>query len=264
MMRSPSLAEKSYGNSDAPGSIDLMERLSSLVREARSAPDSQRASVVAHLNASMGRLTSEVAPAEGAAFLHRLLGEGLLDGLEDEDGLPSSIAATRILLELGYPHALEVAPERLEALRRWKQRPPSVPWVGIAVTLFLAFVAQVAFITLGTPDRHLYNASVEALSGGLAPVPQRTLMAFISRTAFEFRDALFLNQAMANLVAFLMAVSVARWQRGHWLTRRAFFGLAALGLVVGGFQWPWSGWVAMSTWTAAAASLVSGWWMKER
>jgi hypothetical protein len=262
-MRPPSLADKSYGKPGTSEGAELLEQIASLVVEARTATDLRRGGMVGAVNALMARLPSEVAPGEGAALLQRLLGEGALDGLEDEEGLPTSIVATRTLLDLGYPHALEVAPERLEALRRWTNRLQPVPWVGLAVTLFFAFVVQLAFVTFGMPDRHFMRMSLAALAGEV-PAPEPTWWEQLGTFMYGLAAEVFVGQLLAHFVAYVMAVTVGWSLRGYWLTRRVFLGLGVLWLLVGGLQWAAGGWLTMSTWSAAAGALAAGWLMKKQ
>ncbi|MCP3142380.1 hypothetical protein [Pyxidicoccus xibeiensis] len=241
----------------------LLEQLASRVVEARAASDERRAGMAGAVNALMARLPAQVEPEAGAALLQRLLEEGSLEGLVDEAGQPSSIAATRTLLELGYPHALAMTPERLEALRRWRPRRQRVPWVAIAGTLFLSFIAQVAFMTLGDSSRLLFQMSLAALTGEVEP-PELTWLQQLEQVMYFHREEVFVGQLLANFAAFLLAVTVGWTHRGHWLARRTFFGIAAASLVVGGLQVVPSGWLAMTTWTAGAGALVSGLLMRKR
>ena len=135
------------------GEVPLTERLASVVAEARSAQGPVRSGLAGVVNELLARLPQEVGPEVSGPLLHRLLEEGLLEGLEDPKGLPCVLVATRTQLELGYPLALEVSPERLAALRRWRPRPGSVPWVGMSLVLFVAFAASFLCRQLRTARR---------------------------------------------------------------------------------------------------------------
>lgn len=97
---------------------ELVDRIASLAADAATAADLRRPGMAGAINALLARLPGEAASDETAARLLGLLDEGHLEGLVDEEGEPSGVAATRALLGLGYPHALLVPPARLEALRR--------------------------------------------------------------------------------------------------------------------------------------------------
>jgi len=82
-----------------------------------------------------------VAPSRACAdLLLRLLEEGKLQGLEDSRGRTARAAAVEALLGMGYPYALELAPEDLEHLRAETRRLPLVSRVG-AVALVLALTS---------------------------------------------------------------------------------------------------------------------------
>ncbi|MFP2907972.1 hypothetical protein ACLESD_23560 [Pyxidicoccus sp. 3LFB2] len=240
----------------------LLNTLTALVEEAHTVTDLRRPGMVGAINAVLARLPSEADPGAAAAVLQRLLAEGRLEDLVDEEGQRASLAATGALLELGYPHALEVTPEQLEALRRWKPLTPPVPWFGLTVTLFLAFVAQVFFITMGTPSHPFPMMSVEALAGG--PVPERTWLQVFRTFVWDTSLAVTAGQILSNFAAFLLAVSVGWHYRGHRVARRVFLGLGVAGLVVGSLQLTASAWLTWATGASAAGSLLCGWLMKKK
>lgn len=245
------------------GTVRPAERLTLLVAEARSARGPQRTGLAGAINGVMALLPLEADPQASAALLHRLQEEGLLEGLEDEAGLPCGIAATRALLELGYPHALEVSPERLAALRGWSPPSLEVPWVAFSLVLFFAFIVQVGFITLGAPGLRTFGASADALAGVGLP-PERTWVDTVEPALHSSAMSVFGAQVLGNFLAFLAAVTVGGRPWGRPWARRFFLGIAGLGLLVGTVQLLASGWMTASTFVSAAGSLACAWLLKEQ
>ncbi len=239
----------------------LLERLTAHVQQARWAFSDERSTLAGTVNALLERLPAEVRPEEAAPVLHQLLGEGGLDGLEDLEGVPCGIVATRALLALGYPHALEVTPERLEALRRWERRSQAVPWGGLMAVLGTAGVIQTACATLGDPGiRQLFGVSADVLAGvPLVPTWTEQLMRFW-RSAV---DPLFLGQLGLHFAAFLLTMAIGAERKGRPVARKAFLGLGALGVLVGLGQLPFFGMIAVGTLVSAAGSLAAGWLLRD-
>jgi hypothetical protein len=243
--------------------VPLTERLASVVAEARSAQGPVRSGLAGVVNELLARLPQEVGPEASGPLLHRLLEEGLLEGLEDPKGLPCVLVATRTQLELGYPRALEVSPERLAALRRWKPRPGSVPWVGLSLVLFVTFVVQVALVTLGAPGMHMpFGASAAALAGG-GPLPEPSFVDTLASAIRHGAMDVFVWQQLLHALGFLAAVTMGWHAQARPWVLRAFWGLAGLGLLVGGVQWLGDGWITASTWVGAAGALSCVWLLKE-
>lgn len=246
------------------GDLALTERLVSVVAEARSAPGPVRAGLAGVVNALMARLPGEVGPEASASLLHRLLEEGLLEGLEDTEGLPCVLVATRTQLELGYPHALKVSPERLAALRRWRRRPTPLPWVGMMLVLFVTFVVQVAVVTLGAPGMHTpFRVSAAVLAGGV-PMPEPTWVDTVASALQDSAMDVFLWQQLLGALGFLLAVALGWHAQVRPWVFRGFLALGGLGLLVGGVQLMAEGWITASTWVGAAGALSCAWLLKER
>jgi hypothetical protein len=229
-----------------------MDLIASLAADAATAPDTRRPGMAGAINEVLARLPSEAGSEETAPRLQRLLEEGRLDGLTDEEGLPSSVAATRALLGLGYPHALGVSPERLEALRAWERRGPPVPWGLLTGTLLVAAVVQLFFMSMGSGPR-LFGLSVAALAGE-AP-PPRGLMDWVRE---EGTLTVGGGLLLANGFAWLAAITVGRRRKALPWVRRGFLGIAALGLLPGcvylSLDLPGAGW---GTFASAAGALVA-------
>lgn len=236
----------------------LEARISALAQEARQELGTRRAEVVGALNALLERLPRESSPDEAAAALHRLLDGGLLDGLEDAEGLPAGIAATRAMTALGYPHALEVPPERLEALNRWRAPAQEVPRGPLAFVLALAAMVQLGFVTM--VDTGMRRMSINVLLG----IPEApTLTGRLRHLVGNAAGTVFLGQLAATVVAGGLAMAVAG--RREWRTpaRRGLFGLAALGAAVGVLQLSLGLEEGWGTLASAGGSLVAGWLLRE-
>ncbi|MCY1023332.1 hypothetical protein [Pyxidicoccus sp. MSG2] len=223
-MRSASEVEASHGG--------LMGLITSLAREASTAPDLRRPGMAGAINALIERLPAEAGTEETSAGLQRLLEAGALDGLMDEVGEQPSIVATRTLLNLGYPHALRVPPERLVAMRRWELWSLPVPWLALTATLFFAALLQLSFVTMGhEPGRH-WPPSAEALAGQ-APRPRTGLELAFRALGPEFVASGLL---LANGLGWVSAVTLGRGRKARPWVRRGFAAVAALGLVLGTLQ----------------------------
>jgi hypothetical protein len=236
-----------------------MDRVTALAREASTAPDQRRPGMAGALNAMMARLPSEAGSEETAARLQRLLEDGDLDGLVDEEGLQASIAATRTLLSLGYPHALRVPPERLDAMRRWERRTLPVPWLAMAGVLCFAAVFQLGFYTMGyVPPQAWFPFGSMDVPPGFEPAP---LVGGLDWFRFKGPILMYSGLLLANGVGWLMTVTVGRWLIVRPWVRRGFAGVAALGLLLGVLQYaagyPGAGWGAF----ASAAGALAACWM---
>lgn len=88
-----------------------------LVEEAR-APGATRAEVDALIAGLSQPLPSDASPRERADLLLSLMEDAQLASYTGTDGRTVRVAAIQALLALGYPYALEVPPEALEAKAR--------------------------------------------------------------------------------------------------------------------------------------------------
>lgn len=240
----------------------LEARISALAQEARQELGTRREEVVGALNALLERLPRESSPDEASAVLHRLLDGGLLDGLEDAEGLPASVAATRAMTALGFPHALEVPPERLEALNRWRTPALEVPRGPLAFVLGISTVVQMGFVTM--VDMGMRRMGHLMSMNALAGIPEEpTLTSQLRYLVGDAAGPIFLAQLAATVVAGGLAMAVAGRREWRAPARRGLLGLAALGLAVGGFQLALGldeGW---GTLASAGGSLVAGWLLRE-
>ncbi|HVG61556.1 MAG TPA: hypothetical protein VNA24_23555 [Hyalangium sp.] len=91
--------------------------MSVLVEEAR-APGVTRAEIDALLVGLSQPLSSDTSPRERADLLLSLMEDGRIADYTGADGRTVRVAAIQALLALGYPYALEVPPEALEAKAR--------------------------------------------------------------------------------------------------------------------------------------------------
>jgi hypothetical protein len=236
-------------------------RLTALVMEAREERWARRADLTNSITSLLEGLPSHPNPGEVVPTVHRLLEEGLLEGLEDGTGQSATVAATRAMLALGYPHALEVSPEQLEALKHWESRTEPVPGWSIVGILFVAFVLHLGLLTLGGDGiRHLFGESVEALAGkGVVPSFWTRLERFIR----EGEWTLFWGQQLLNGGIFFAALVSGGHRLGRQRAMRTFYGFGVVGLLVGLVQVQLHGMVATGTFVSAAASLLAGRLLRE-
>ena len=145
-----------------------MESLTGLLAAARAAQGRARLTAVERWHAALAR--TRFCP-EGpqrravADFLLAELAEGGLGVLRDGRGHTSRAVAAGALLELGFPYALEIAPEDLEYLRE-SERPRSTR--RRAAVALLALLASTSGGVLATsPGAHGW-VLLAALIAGLA------------------------------------------------------------------------------------------------
>lgn len=245
-----------------PAEDAVAARLTALVTEAREERWARRADITHSITSLLEGLTSHPNPGAVVPTVHRLMEGGLLEGLEDGTGQSATVAATRALVALGYPHALEVSPEHLAALNRWESRTVPTPWVSVLGILFVAAVVQLVCITLSSPGiRHLFGASAEALAGG--PVVEPPFAVRLERFIRDSEWPAFQLQALLNGCAFVYMLVVGGHRNGRRLAMRAFQGLGVLGLLVALVQLQASGMLAFATCVSAGASFLAGWLLKE-
>jgi hypothetical protein len=245
------MSKRESSSTEASGEeLSPEARLAALLSQARVEQGARRAEVAGALNVLIEALRLDARPAEAAAVLHRLLHEGQLDGLEDERGLPTRIVAIRALLALDYPHALEVAPEQLEALRRWERGSQPVPWGSLMAILGGAALLQLIFVVLVGDDMRYFFGRVSAAALSGEPVEPRW-----TDSLWDFwlsaRGPVLLGQLGANLCAFFLVVG------GRRLARRAFLGLGAVGLLAWLSQLPLDWTPAWGTLASAVGSLLA-------
>lgn len=246
-MPSPSAIEAPDGN--------LLDRITSLASEASTASDLVRPGMVGALHALMERLPTESRDEETATRLQRLLEDGHLDGLRDEDGQPSTVVATRTLLDLEHPRALGMAPERLESLRRWERRPLPVPWPKLAVTLFFVSLLHVIAVTAGSEPKRFLPVPLDPV--GDADMPA-TEVEFWFRVVGGFFVAV--GMVLANALGWLTAFAVRQHVQGRTWVRRGFFTVGALGLLLGGLHFAVGAvFDGVGAFASAAWALSAGW-----
>jgi hypothetical protein len=120
-------------------------------------------------------LTENESPRARADFLLSVLESREAMGLKGSDGRSVGLATVEALLELGYPYALEVPPEALEAARRARgdALPRDRPRTGIAAAL-VALIAQsivslpaaLDFLDGGTRGRLVFGLFILGASWG--------------------------------------------------------------------------------------------------
>ncbi|RKH61784.1 hypothetical protein [Corallococcus llansteffanensis] len=208
-----------------PSIDDLMPML-----EAALGAESERSQKVGALHAFIDLLVRMEDPAKLAPALHALLDKQGVDSLVDEQGVPVSIAVTRALLSLAYPHPLEVPPERLEALRQWELLVPRAPSGWMFAVLLVATVFQALCHVMSDDIRHLFQGlSADALAG-VVPAPHWT-DGFVTFARLLER-ALPWTQFVGNVLAFLYATVIADTARERHQARQGFLWLGGLGLLM--------------------------------
>ena len=128
--------------------------LASLVQEVR-APGAGRAEVNALLEGLSQPLAPEHSPRERADLLLSLIGDELIASYTGSDGRTVRGAAIQALISLGYPYALELPPEALEA--RSREEPSVGPGIlstgtgksGLGLVVLAAVVQAAAGIFVG-------------------------------------------------------------------------------------------------------------------
>jgi hypothetical protein len=113
-----------------------------------------------------------------AALIHELLSDGLIDRVRGSSGFTLRYLLVDTLLELGFPHALEVRPEDLELLRA-EDRPTergsiaggftlavatgSLMWIGLAALFSLARIDMDSWMRYPWPLIPLAVAALHAV-----------------------------------------------------------------------------------------------------
>lgn len=165
------------------------------------------------------RALAEVAALEGDAkrvAIEQLLDNGALDKDQTEDGVSCRMLLVEEQLRLGFPHALNVAPDDLQRLREYQSRPRfgwRAGWLQFTATLtgfcylvnaFGAFAASGRFGALEIdPWRALTSfAGVGCAAAALAAplLPRETLA----------------RRVLGGLVAALSALAVTQALSVHW------------------------------------------------
>ncbi len=125
----------SYAQTAGGGQEPPLLALHRLVEEAQgSAPESRKAWAV-RINQSFRAMAHSGVPREAADFITRELEQNRLANLVDPEGLTCRAAAVEALLDLGYPYALEVAPEDLEHLRQVRRGAVVGRWAWLILGL---------------------------------------------------------------------------------------------------------------------------------
>ncbi|MCP3061615.1 hypothetical protein LXT21_22775 [Myxococcus sp. K38C18041901] len=250
------MGEVQRGAVSGPGEEDsTTERLEALVRRAQEASEEERGLLGEDINTLLLQLPSAPEPQRGATLVRSFLDSHALAGL-GTPAMPSNIAATQALLGLGYPDALTLTPEELDSLRQWQRQRFAVPWLALLVTLFGVILIQVFILTLGTDNALVirFNATLRALSG--EPPAPPTLMElheeFVRNSAYRFLFAQF----VAGAAAFFYTVTAGRRGGGRVRARRVFLTMAGVGAAMALFQLPANGWIAATTFTAAAGAFI--------
>ncbi|NMO21125.1 hypothetical protein HPC49_28870 [Pyxidicoccus fallax] len=252
-------SEPSLERAATAATTELVDRITALVEESETASYTRKAGMAGAINMLMARLPTEANSEETATCLLRLLDEGRLDGLEDEDGEPSSVAATRALLAMGYPHAMQVPPERLEALRRREHQTIPVPWGLLVGILLPAAVIQVGFVLSSDTPHQYFGLRADCLAGDV-PCPPPGFGTWF-RTQGLYVISLVLGGS--NILAGLVALAMGRFKRTRRQLIRNFLGVATLGVMTGVLLMAlgYVGFGMSALWSAGGA-LAAAWALK--
>lgn len=147
----------------APSQVPPVSELARLLELARGVTGRTQRDAVDTLHAALALAPQEEDARRALAdFLLGALASGQLGGLRDTSGRTSRAIAAAALLELGYPYALELAPEDLEHLRA-EERPR-----GRTTTLALVLVGVATLLGLWSAEPgHLGWVLLEALLAGM-------------------------------------------------------------------------------------------------
>ncbi|RKH10213.1 hypothetical protein D7V97_14505 [Corallococcus sp. CA053C] len=233
-----------------PSISDLLPML-----EAALGSESQRSQKASALHAFIDVLVRMEDPAKLAPALHALLERQGVDSLVDEEGVPVSIAVTRALLSLAYPHPLEVPPERLEALRQWELLVPVPPAGWMFATLLVATVFQGLCYVMSDDLRHVFHGLSAAALAGEVPPPHWT-DGFVT-FARLLEQALPWTQFVGSVLAFLYATVIADKARERHHARQGFLWLGGLGLVLA-LMVPMDSYKVTGSIGAAVGALLTG------
>jgi hypothetical protein len=157
-------------------------------------------------------------PRATADRLHALLASGELGLLRGSHGASARAMAVERLLALGYPYALEVAPEDLA---HWREERPSEASDGRGLALLVMTVAVcLSLWGVSEPPTGVGLASVLALEGvAVAGVVRPSLRRWARRTLFVLgivACAIGARYGVGTLLPGIAAVVTARfiWPRG--------------------------------------------------
>lgn len=139
-----------------------------LVREARTTPEEpRRREVAGRLNRLLDEMAREGGSRQVADVFHGLLEGGALEGLVDARGRTCHAAAVEGLLSLGFPYALEVRPEDLEALHGGAGGAPGKDWrveLPSLLVLLTGVLGQLLWDILGQGPAERYPPALLALT----------------------------------------------------------------------------------------------------
>ncbi|WXH33714.1 hypothetical protein WA016_07724 [Myxococcus stipitatus] len=234
----------------------LTERIHSLVLRARTASSEEREALGKDLNDLLLQLPKQSERESAVTLLRRYMENGALEGL-GTSSLPADLAATKAALDLGYPIALEVAPERLEALREWEGSADTAdsPWLAIMVVSFVAFITQVACTSLSDVGASQADLSMSFFGGQLHVGPPSSMDVF-RRFLNEWSSAVMGTQFFGGVFSFLFTVTFGRLRGGAKWASFLYLALATFGAGVALLQLPSLPWLGLGTLTTAVGGYI--------
>ncbi|QSQ15672.1 hypothetical protein [Myxococcus landrumensis] len=243
----------------------MTERIHALVLRARAASPDEHEALGKDLNALLLQLPKQAEREPAVALLRGYMENGALEGL-GTSSLPADIAATQAALDLGYPIALEVSPERLEALREWEgtEESAGIPWMAIMVVSFVAFITQVACMTLADVGAlRTHQLAMEAF-GGRPRIGEPSWLDVFRRFMEEWAYPVMGLQFAAGVFNFLFTVTLGRLRGGMKGASYLYLGLAAFGGTVALVQLPYLTWLGLGTLASATGAYVSARLLKSK
>ncbi|WP_342373787.1 hypothetical protein NVS55_20290 [Myxococcus stipitatus] len=243
----------------------LTERIHALVLRARAAPPEEREALGKDLNGLLSQLPKQAERESAVTLLRGYMENGALEGL-GTSSLPADIAATKAALDLGYPIALEISPERLDALREWEGTADSegIPWMAIMVVSFVAFITQIACTSLADVGALQTRQLAMYPFGGPIGGEETSGLEVFRRFLEEWAYPVVGIQFAAGVFNFLFTITFGRLRIGRKGASYLYLALAVFGACVAVFQLPVINWLGLGTLTSATGAYVSARLLKSK
>jgi hypothetical protein len=136
-----------------------------LVGRARSATGQEQVWLATLVNQRLKKVVGLPEPEQLVTFLLEQLDDQSFAGLRDKKGWPCRAAAVEAVIELGYPHALQLDPDDVEYLAQEKLSRPSRLW-PLTISAGLGLTGSVALGLLGLASTR--SSGVDIVSAGIS------------------------------------------------------------------------------------------------
>lgn len=136
-----------------------------LVERTRKSSGQEQVWLATLVNQRLKKLSSLPEPENLLAFLLDQLEDKTLVGLRDKKGWPLHAAVVEAVIELGYPHALQLHPDDIEYLAKEKLSRPTRLW-PLTIAAGLGLTGSVALGLLGLASTR--SSGVDIVSAGIA------------------------------------------------------------------------------------------------